>query len=647
VDRYWEANAVSNAPPVPAAGSEGFPADGNPSAGINGTVPGAWWYHSVTEELRNAIAALGLTPDFRKTDQLSGALQTALTQVSVSINYDDLLNKPVFAKVATSGDYADLSNKPALAKVATSGSYNDLLDKPAIPPAPGYVTPAQFGAVCDGVTDDSAALLAALSSGKPVRHLSGTLAIRSVSVPATCDFEIASTASLLLLPTGDSSVGLTLNGPYSRIVAWGLIDGNNAGRGAVTLSASSNYSVAFLYNVQNVSGETFSGTHPSGIEIGGGTGQQFYINARNFPNHLAGQTGSPARAATVQGYADRVVGEVDADNVWVGVALATTTCHLKRVKVTNSGLEAVYNLNGDNTIGDVIYSGQYQAVVNEASVHIDRIYHTGGNPPTGAAAAANGGAVIALQNATMTDVGLIQVERNPALPVAGPGTLLIVRSGNNQSGPVNIGAVQGIMRPVALVSLGYQGAVQEVSIQNVNLSVEYDASVMTNQQLFCDLSVANGYTLRNWKVRVVDVNNAYTNSYFKVNLPASNLIRSSQVEDVRFYLYQQDGVTPAAAGSAYLRMYGAATPLVQTKGQIWEYSTGCIREANAWNALTEGGDVSTAVPTTGTWSQGKFLHAYAPVEAGAAGSRYVIDGWLCTVSGTPGTWVQHRVPTGN
>ena len=55
----------------------------------------------------------------------------------------------------------------------------------------------------------------------------------------------------------------------------------------------------------------------------------------------------------------------------------------------------------------------------------------------------------------------------------------------------------------------------------------------------------------------------------------------------------------------------------------------------------------TAVPTTGTWVQGDYVTNSTPTELGSAGSKYVINGWRCVASGTPGTWVQCRVLTGN
>jgi hypothetical protein len=70
------------------------------------------------------------------------------------------------------------------------------------------------------------------------------------------------------------------------------------------------------------------------------------------------------------------------------------------------------------------------------------------------------------------------------------------------------------------------------------------------------------------------------------------------------------------------------------------------------NALSEGlisasYTASTTVPTSGTWTQGDFVKNATPVEAGTAASKYVVAGWICVASGTPGTWVQARFLTGN
>jgi hypothetical protein len=58
-------------------------------------------------------------------------------------------------------------------------------------------------------------------------------------------------------------------------------------------------------------------------------------------------------------------------------------------------------------------------------------------------------------------------------------------------------------------------------------------------------------------------------------------------------------------------------------------------------------NASTAAPTGGTYAVGDYVRNSAPAEAGGAGSKYVILGWVCTVAGSPGTWLESRTLTGN
>lgn len=72
------------------------------------------------------------------------------------------------------------------------------------------------------------------------------------------------------------------------------------------------------------------------------------------------------------------------------------------------------------------------------------------------------------------------------------------------------------------------------------------------------------------------------------------------------------------------------------------------------NQLSEGQitavtNADTAAPT-GTaveYQVGDFVRNSAPAELGAPGAKYVILGWVNTVAGAPGTFLQCRVLTGN
>lgn len=100
-----------------------------------------------------------------------------------------------------------------------------------------------------------------------------------------------------------------------------------------------------------------------------------------------------------------------------------------------------------------------------------------------------------------------------------------------------------------------------------------------------------------------------------------------------------DNLLPPPGSDSYLKR------LVQSLS-AW------IRDAGGkLNALAEGRisakeGTATAAPTGGEFTVGDFVTNSAPAELGAGGSKYVILGWVCVTSGSPGTWKECRALTG-
>ena len=75
---------------------------------------------------------------------------------------------------------------------------------------------------------------------------------------------------------------------------------------------------------------------------------------------------------------------------------------------------------------------------------------------------------------------------------------------------------------------------------------------------------------------------------------------------------------------------------------------------DAVNKLSEGRiyqhyNAASAAPTgtTVAYQVGDKVWNISPTPAGSAGSEYVVTGWICVAAGTPGTWREMRVLTGN
>lgn len=73
MDRVYQANAIET-PPSTIASSGSYPTAGNKASGQLATVPGPYWFYSITEEIRNAVIKAGITPDASKVNQLAEAL---------------------------------------------------------------------------------------------------------------------------------------------------------------------------------------------------------------------------------------------------------------------------------------------------------------------------------------------------------------------------------------------------------------------------------------------------------------------------------------------------------------------------------------------------------------------------------------------
>lgn len=75
MDRAWKSGARATPPVAPVSPSIGYPSSGDAGLGVPATVPGDWWHHMHTEELRNVIVAAGLTPDHLQLNQLLTAIE--------------------------------------------------------------------------------------------------------------------------------------------------------------------------------------------------------------------------------------------------------------------------------------------------------------------------------------------------------------------------------------------------------------------------------------------------------------------------------------------------------------------------------------------------------------------------------------------
>lgn len=75
IQDYWTANSIQTPPDLRQLSSKGYPTNGDPARGIPPTLPGAAWFHRVSQLFASVINAAGLTVAPADTDQLLKALK--------------------------------------------------------------------------------------------------------------------------------------------------------------------------------------------------------------------------------------------------------------------------------------------------------------------------------------------------------------------------------------------------------------------------------------------------------------------------------------------------------------------------------------------------------------------------------------------
>ena len=121
MDRVYQANAIET-PPSSTASSGSYPTAGDKASGRLATVPGPYWFYSITEEIRNALIAAGVTPDAAKVNQLAEAMSKFLPLSGGNVTGNlTVQSKNVVRSV--NGTTADASGNVAISVPPTPNAY--------------------------------------------------------------------------------------------------------------------------------------------------------------------------------------------------------------------------------------------------------------------------------------------------------------------------------------------------------------------------------------------------------------------------------------------------------------------------------------------------------------------------------------------
>jgi hypothetical protein len=500
------------------------------------------------------------------------------------------------------------------------------------------VSVKDFGAVGDGVADDTAAIQAAIDyvttvGGGNVYFPVGTYLAGGIVVDNSyINISGASEASVIKVKNG--TVGVQIKKQWCnvrdiRFVSQGTkSDGLNT-RGLLYEQASQN-SVG-LANCQNVTFDGFSGY---GMQITEAI--NFYLNRAYVKNCTIGinivrvGTGSADFSTTI-----------DFENIYVtdcGTGIYGEYVYRSRFNVIAE--RCTYGM--DFSVGDVtLFRCYFEANTTLGgrfdNCRVQDLWSYNNNPVTDAVSITySGGAIAASERGyLLADSDDLTAKRLGLLSGYGVDPLWLAAYGTTSNdglkyGENTVALVRGTNLFDNAAWSGNNAALNDFDgWSNLNQGYKIAGTVGaggTNDPYGMKQTV----TLNNTKTYVIDLN---------VTNVAGSGITAIKVgsDDIT------NGVafTPTANGSQAVKCFGAdatgtvyeayvnaftLAEVLADQTQVAEANDRLTREKNG-----RGVSYAAAAPTTGTWLQGEVVYNTAPAAGGFVG-------WVCTTSGTPGTW---------
>lgn len=117
MDNVWGSNVSQLPPTIPADAPTGYPTDGSASGAVDATVPRAFWYHSVSQEILNAIIGGGIAPDRQILTQLDQSIKAQCQAV-----YDSII--PLIQRLQVQVDASETVPTGLIAFFATNAPPN-------------------------------------------------------------------------------------------------------------------------------------------------------------------------------------------------------------------------------------------------------------------------------------------------------------------------------------------------------------------------------------------------------------------------------------------------------------------------------------------------------------------------------------------
>ncbi len=481
------------------------------------------------------------------------------------------------------------------------------------------VSVKDFGAVGDGVTDDTAAIQAAItyaaSSSKTVFFPDGIYSANSLTLTSSMSM---SAGAMLRYNGANNGTLMTASGNGLNIETF-FADANF--NNCSLLVVSGNDSQLGTIKVKNVIASATGADSLYGVAFSGNDNTAASILVENFENTGWSNESFPQGVAFTDTATRNVVGSVvgDVTSSLVVIGSSSGITEIGSIIAKNIADNGLYQLGGYLQLGKLSYINDADTVGNEPAVF------AGGDAVVGAIQIIGGSNAIGFDDCGDVSIQTIQIQESAVGRTA--GSIMRTRSGNTVAGSIYIGSVSGILKQSTTLFLLSTGTIASFTMDS--LDVEYFYTVASSTTSWAVFDACQQFSVKEFDVRIIDTTDALTSATnFWLRAASANLLRPSYVGNIRVTIYQSDKTTVSDAG---FRGQDFVQDLIQVDSGVFAVNIGPYLLKVGTTTPTNGGIYASAIPLTGTWKRGTVLWNTAPSAGGT-------PGWVCVTAGTPGTW---------
>lgn len=466
------------------------------------------------------------------------------------------------------------------------------------------VSVKDFGAVGDGVTDDTAAIQAANNSGASAINFPPSQ-YKATQLTMTVPWNMANGAEIVFAGTTGQTLitcsGSNLTGNLN------LSGGDLAPRALLMLSGNNNH--LGTVRVIKIKSPLGSGTN-TGVDITGSENVIDSLVAADMNNTGNTNDSMPQSLIVSSAATKNMLGTATFQDVTSAVVAASSgTLTIGVVQVIDASDNGLYGLSGHVDITSFEYAGADEPIVSSgSSVSIGTAIITKA-----------GNSAIGVENSGDMKIGTLILKNDGILQI------LKTRVGNTASGQIFIGQVLGEFTGNSLINCTI-GTIDYLSMPSVDVQYNWSSATSGALSQWCRLDSCIGFNVGPWNIRVIDTSGNTVSGQFEFVAPTTNLAKISFAKGIDVAFYQSDKITPSSGGD--MRIFNFAASLVRASGMRWQSNIGPYGKPVTYGAP----NTTNGLPAVGTWRVGERLFRNPPVVGQP-------KSWVCTVAGTPGTWV--------